>query len=791
MKFRSIKTRFAWYAMLFLLVIFGLTSIATYSWFKRQSAHQIHQQERALLGTITNGLDDKLTSAHTALIRVASVFPHHYRQDSKKAQTWLNDRTGIKSIFESGIYLLSPDGDVLAENPLRTADNTTIFSFSKHLPNIFLTTRPQISNTFQSTRHVRPTIMMTAPIVAEDGHLVAILAGTIDILSPQSFFQTLAKTKIGQTGYLFLFGLDRTILAHPDQGRVLQKAGQTRENSLCDAAINGFEGSGKIQNIYGVPSIASFKRLKSTGIIVASVLPAAEAFQSVRVFRNIYLAGMILIMAGAALGIWWLTSSTTSNLERLTSSIEQIDPHHLAETERIEIASGDEIERLATAFNSLLAEVVTSHKQLKRHQQELVAAQHAAEAANRAKSQFLANMSHEIRTPMNGVLGMTQLLRYTGLNQEQQEYLTYLELSGNNLLSLINDILDISKIESGKLTLETSVFSVHACIQEIVFTQEPQIKQKELQIETVLADNVPALIQGDPLRFRQILLNLVGNAIKFTKSGTITIKASAGTDQASAPALLVEVHDTGIGMAPETIERIFSPFEQADNSTTRTYGGTGLGLTICRRLVELMGGRIWVESMLDQGSSFFVELPLHTASTAADKTADRHVLQQPQEAVTAKKKNRQVRVLVAEDNDLNAKTIVTMLDKLGHEATVASNGQKAMELWNSSAFTCILMDISMPVMDGSLAMTAIRQQELKMGGHAPIIAMTAHALSGDRERFLAEGFDGYLAKPVIIKLLAEELDTVLQTVALPEGYTSESSPPLREHENGLEELPAA
>jgi PAS domain S-box-containing protein len=719
---------------------------------------------------------------------------------------------------------------------------------------------------------------MTAPIIAADGRLIAVLAGTIDVTAPRSVFQILATTKIGTTGYLFLFGLDRTILAHPDQARILKKAGQHGENVLFDQAVNGFEGSAEITNVYGKASVASFKRLKSTGIIVASVLPSAEAFQAFSVFRNVYLPGMMIILFAAFLGIWWLTKSTTSNLEYLTHNIEQIDPHHLAGTEQIQITSGDEIERLATAFNSLFAEVVAAHQQVfqsearlrcitdstpnaiimmdsngtitfwnpaaqmifgysaeeatgknlhdllaparyhqafyaafpafvrtgkgaaigtstelaartkdnreisvavslsavmidgawvavgivrditdvKHYQEQLIEARQTAEAANRAKSQFLANMSHEIRTPMNGILGMTQLLRYTMPSKEQEEYLTSLELSGNNLLALINDILDISKIEADRLILEESEFSVSSCIKEVVFTQLPQVKQKKLQIETVLSDDLPVLMQGDPLRFKQVVLNLLGNAIKFTKAGTITVKASLRSEQGSAHELLVEVHDTGIGITPEAIERIFSSFEQADNSTTRTYGGTGLGLAICRRLAELMGGRIRVESIPEQGSSFYLELPCNPTAKTALKPVD----QQPQAAV-AVQQMKGLRVLVAEDNDLNAKTIVAMLTRLGHEATVASHGQEALELWNNTAFNCILMDISMPVMDGCLAMSTIRQQEVQMGGHAPIIAMTAHALSGDRERFLAEGFDGYLAKPVIMELLTEELDAVL------------------------------
>ena len=489
----------------------------------------------------------------------------------------------------------------------------------------------------------------------------------------------------------------------------------------------------------------------------------------------ILIAASILVL-GAGLSLllaWRLQRVLTRPILGLVSAAERIGIERDYSV-RVPTESADEIGRLCSSFNTMLEQVETADAALQQHRLDLEklvqkrtkrleetnlqlqasidqATQLAkqAQAANEAKSLFLANMSHEVRTPMNGVIGMADALADSTLTPTQREQLDIIRSSARDLLSIVNDILDFSKIEAGKLELEQVPFDLCELLEELKRAWSPLCIDKGLVFRSAITPDLPRELSGDPRRLRQILGNLLNNAIKFTSKGSVALEVERDRDDAKS--LRFSVSDTGIGVPEQKRATIFESFTQADLSTTRLHGGTGLGLSIVKQLVERMRGRIELSSEEGRGSTFCCVLPLDVVGRKETRAARQSTPIDPRHETPR-------RVLLVEDNRVNQKVALVLLEKLGYRVDVAADGQEALEKLGRERYDLVLMDCQMPRLDGYDATRALRRGEGVLQPQLPVIAMTAHAMPGDRERCLEAGMDDYLTKPLDRKVLATTLE---------------------------------
>ena len=516
------------------------------------------------------------------------------------------------------------------------------------------------------------------------------------------------------------------------------------------------------------------KYSKFTAILLSWVAMVFIAWDAHRGQINLLQIALLAIMVPAmAYALSRFTNRLlAAPLVRLQEGIRavesgRLDPIQISET-------GDEIEYLGHQLNQMIEKLRASQDEVLEHRQmleerirqrteALEEATQRALSANRAKSEFLANISHELRTPMNGILGMLDIVLDDPLPDGQREHLEISKSCANTLLALLNDLLDLSKIEAGKMLLERIAFDVRLLSEDCSRALHAKAVEKNIQLRFFADPAVPSRIMGDPLRFRQILTNLLSNAVKFTDQGRVDVGLAIREDEAGRPWLSLTVHDTGLGIAPNQLNDIFEDFTQADGSISRKYGGTGLGLAITRRLVQMHGGTIHVQSRVGEGSTFLVELPVE----AAEPERNTPPVAIPAASVVAKTGG--VRILVVEDNLVNQKVIASILTRHGFRVELAGNGREALAAMNRAPADVVLMDVQMPEIDGLT--TARLMRENPQWQHIPIIALTAHAMQGDRERCLQAGMNDYLSKPVaplaVVECVRRHLLSPMTPAALP------------------------
>lgn len=438
-------------------------------------------------------------------------------------------------------------------------------------------------------------------------------------------------------------------------------------------------------------------------------------------------------------------------------------------------------ERTVTIYNYDITKLKDIEEHLRREREN-------AEAANRAKSDFLANMSHELRTPMNGVLGMASLLKGTALTSEQNELVETICNSGETLLMLLNDILDFSKIEAGQLTLEDVPFNLADLVCSTTRLLEPLAARKGIALETMIDRAAPMHVIGDPARIRQILTNLIGNAIKFTGQGAVSVALKCDGMVGSKAALRFQIDDTGIGIKPEHIKKIFNKFTQADETTTRRFGGTGLGLTICKLLTETMGGEIGVDSFVGVGSTFWFTLPLTIASDSQTAMMIAEDTPRPRNEDMPMFDFSAAKMIVIDDHPINLLFAKKLLQKFGcRSVDTVDNGNDALQMMAARRYDLVITDCQMPEMDGYAVSRIIREREQQSGRRTPIIAMTANAMVGDREKCIAAGMDDYVSKPINEPRLYE----VIVRCLLPRGPQVTSSTPAVQRSAKLSEAVTA
>ncbi len=645
--------------------------------------------------------------------------------------------------YYTNILIADPRGDVLA---MGVQSSTAMhIADRKHFRDTRQTKRFAAGEYIVSRVANESIFPFSYPLLGEDGHLRAILIAAIRLSSLAGWFDDAQFPKGTILGIADHAGI--RLFHYPYQAQT-NPLGQPVKKAVWEAARAGGASGTTIQTgSDGITRLYGYKKLRLdqmeqpymtvfVGLPFDDILAKAEGPP----MRNLMLASVLALVALA--GAWVVgTVSIGRAVDRLVAAAGRVGQGDFSARAGIAHDKG-ELGRVAQALDGMAGELEEESARRRAAEADLIRAKEAAESASRAKSEFLANMSHEIRTPINGVMGMLQLMGTVELDAELRQYVEHAEDSCKRLTSLLSDILDLSRIEAGRLDVRREPFSLGAVFEEVEVLLRLAAREKNLSLTFDLDPAIPVRLSGDASRLRQILLNLVGNAVKFTPAGSVRVEAWRLADTGSGRIrILFGVADTGIGIPDDHLAAIFTPFTQVDGSYSRRFQGAGLGLTIVRRLVALMGGSLAIESEPGVGTMVYCHLPFDPAVASA-------VEDRPKAAQDSDGKG----VLVVDDEELSRFTAGRCLEKAGYRVDTADSGEKALELLARRAYDAVLLDIQMPGINGlEVARTVRTVPEFSHVARTQLIALTAHAMTGDRERFLAAGLDDYLAKPFDFK----------------------------------------